>query len=118
MDNDEMKRPEDEEIESEEEPVDENEAGSDGENEISEGSSNTLSFNREGTQSADAMFGEEAARSGIIPGLIERDITTEVRTAFLDYAMSVIVARAIPDVRDGFKPVQRRIIFGMNESGM
>lgn len=113
MDNEEMKRPEDEEIESEEEK----EAGNDGENENSEENS-TLNFNREGAQSADAMFGEEAAKSGIIPGLIDRDITTEVRTAFLDYAMSVIVARAIPDVRDGFKPVQRRIIYGMNEAGM
>ncbi|MCQ2741953.1 MAG: DNA gyrase subunit A [Bacilli bacterium] len=64
------------------------------------------------------MFGHEAAVSGIIPGLIDREITNEVRTAFLDYSMSVIVARAIPDVRDGFKPVQRRIIYGMDESGM
>ncbi len=72
----------------------------------------------EGMQSADAMFGQEAAISGIIPGLTDRDVTDEVRTAFLDYSMSVIVSRAIPDVRDGFKPVQRRIIFGMNEMGM
>ncbi|MBE6134492.1 MAG: DNA gyrase subunit A [Erysipelotrichaceae bacterium] len=64
------------------------------------------------------MFGHEAAVSGIIPGLIDRDVTAEVRTAFLDYSMSVIVSRAIPDVRDGFKPVQRRIIFGMNEAKM
>ena len=72
----------------------------------------------EGSLSANAMFGEEAAISGIIPGLTDRDVTDEVRTAFLDYSMSVIVSRAIPDVRDGFKPVQRRIIFGMNEMGM
>ena len=56
--------------------------------------------------------------SGIVAGLIDRDVTSEVRTAFLNYSMSVIVSRAIPDVRDGFKPVQRRIIYGMNESGM
>ena len=56
--------------------------------------------------------------SGIVAGLSERDLTHEVQTAFLDYSMSVIVARAIPDVRDGLKPVQRRIIFGMDESGM
>lgn len=74
--------------------------------------------NKEGAQSAEAMFGEEAARSGIIPGLTDRDVTAEVKTAFLDYSMSVIVSRAIPDVRDGFKPVQRRIMYGMNESGM
>jgi len=45
-------------------------------------------------------------------------ITTEVKTAFLDYAMSVIVARALPDVRDGLKPVHRRIIYAMNDMGM
>lgn len=58
------------------------------------------------------------AVEGIVPGLIDRDLTNEVQTAFLSYAMSVIVSRAIPDVRDGFKPVQRRIIYGMDESGM
>ncbi|MBQ4255728.1 MAG: DNA gyrase subunit A, partial [Bacilli bacterium] len=64
------------------------------------------------------MFGEEAAKSGIIPEMIDRDVAKEVRTAFLDYSMSVIVSRAIPDVRDGLKPVQRRIIYGMNEAGI
>ncbi|MBO7121351.1 MAG: hypothetical protein J6V79_03050, partial [Bacilli bacterium] len=56
--------------------------------------------------------------AGITAGLIDREITNEVQTAFLSYSMSVIEARAIPDVRDGLKPVQRRIIYGMNESGM
>jgi len=56
--------------------------------------------------------------AGIVPGLLDREVTNEVQTAFLSYSMSVIVSRAIPDVRDGLKPVQRRIIFGMNESGM
>ena len=42
----------------------------------------------------------------------------EMRTSFLDYAMSVIVSRALPDVRDGLKPVQRRILYGMNEIGV
>src|SRR5690625_912411 len=41
-----------------------------------------------------------------------------MRTSFLDYAMSVIVSRALPDVRDGLKPVHRRILYAMNESGM
>ncbi len=41
------------------------------------------------------------------------DIDHEMRTAYLDYAMSVIVARALPDARDGLKPVHRRILFGM-----
>ena len=60
----------------------------------------------------------EAVESGIVPGLRPVELANEVRSAFLDYAMSVIVARAIPDVRDGLKPVHRRIIFGMNELGM
>ncbi|WP_374643765.1 DNA gyrase subunit A [Tabrizicola sp.] len=45
------------------------------------------------------------------------DIAAEMRTAYLDYAMSVIVSRAIPDLRDGLKPVHRRILFAMHESG-
>ena len=49
--------------------------------------------------------------------IIERDIEKEMRTAYLDYAMSVIVARALPDVRDGLKPVHRRILYTMNEDG-
>jgi DNA gyrase subunit A len=57
-------------------------------------------------------------QEGIEAGLKDIDISSEVRTAFLDYSMSVIVSRAIPDVRDGLKPVHRRIIFGMNELGM
>jgi DNA gyrase subunit A len=46
------------------------------------------------------------------------DITTEAKKAYLDYAMSVIVARALPDVRDGLKPVHRRILFAMSEMGI
>ncbi|KUO96627.1 DNA gyrase subunit A [Ferroacidibacillus organovorans] len=46
------------------------------------------------------------------------NISSELRTSFIDYAMSVIISRALPDVRDGLKPVHRRIIFGMLESGM
>jgi DNA gyrase subunit A len=46
------------------------------------------------------------------------DITQEMRSAYLDYAMSVIVARALPDVRDGLKPVQRRVIYTMHELGL
>ena len=43
------------------------------------------------------------------------DINNKVKTSFLNYAMSVIIARALPDARDGLKPVQRRILYGMNE---
>ena len=46
------------------------------------------------------------------------DLSKVMRTSFLDYAMSVIVARALPDVRDGLKPVHRRILYGMNELGV
>ena len=60
----------------------------------------------------------EDIEEGIVPGLADRELVAEVKQSFLDYAMSVIVARAIPDVRDGLKPVHRRIIFGMNELGM
>ena len=50
------------------------------------------------------------------PGNItETDLSKEIRRDFLEYSMSVIVARALPDVRDGLKPVQRRILFAMNE---
>jgi DNA gyrase subunit A len=52
-------------------------------------------------------------------GRIEtRELEQEMRSSFLDYAMSVIVARALPDVRDGLKPVHRRVLFGMHEAGM
>ena len=49
-----------------------------------------------------------------------QDITieSELKRAYLDYAMSVIVGRALPDARDGLKPVQRRILFAMNNMGM
>ena len=50
--------------------------------------------------------------------IIKRDIEQEMRTAYIDYAMSVIVSRALPDVRDGLKPVHRRIIYSMNELGL
>ncbi|QHW32183.1 DNA gyrase subunit A [Paenibacillus rhizovicinus] len=48
----------------------------------------------------------------------DRDIGTEMRESFMDYAMSIIVSRALPDVRDGLKPVHRRILFAMSELGM
>ena len=50
--------------------------------------------------------------------IIERDIEKEMRTAYIDYAMSVIVSRALPDVRDGLKPVHRRILYSMHEDGI
>ena len=57
----------------------------------------------------------------MVPGsgtkVIVRDVKDEIETAFLDYSMSVIVARALPDVRDGLKPVHRRILYTMHERG-
>lgn len=55
-----------------------------------------------------------AVSSGVLP----RDIISEMKDSYLDYAMSVITARALPDVRDGLKPVQRRILFAMHEIGL
>src|SRR5262245_44569248 len=53
------------------------------------------------------------------PGRIEpRELEEEMRSSFLDYAMSVIVSRALPDVRDGFKPVHRRVLYAMHEAGL
>ena len=59
----------------------------------------------------------EGIEEGIVPALIDKDLVTEVKKDFLDYAMSVIVSRALPDVRDGLKPVHRRIVYGMREMG-
>ncbi len=58
--------------------------------------------------------GDDSGGGGLIPINIE----DEMRKSYLDYAMSVIIGRALPDVRDGLKPVQRRILFGMLEGGM
>ena len=48
----------------------------------------------------------------------ERELTTEMRSSYLDYAMSVIVGRALPDVRDGLKPVHRRVLYAMDDLGL
>ena len=49
---------------------------------------------------------------------LPRDIVDEMKESYLNYSMSVIVSRALPDVRDGFKPVHRRVLFGMHELGI
>src|SRR5436309_1484619 len=73
------------------------------------------------------MDGEGARRAGEEARMVvERPedrispikIEDEMRQSYLDYAMSVIVSRALPDVRDGLKPVQRRILYAMNEIGL
>ena len=58
--------------------------------------------------------GMDLTRSTILPA----ELSKEMRTSFLEYSMSVIVSRALPDVRDGLKPVHRRILYAMNESGI
>ena len=50
--------------------------------------------------------------------IIPINIEDEMRTAYIDYSMSVIISRALPDVRDGLKPVHRRVLFGMHELGV
>ena len=49
--------------------------------------------------------------------IIKVNIDEEMKSSYIDYSMSVIVSRALPDVRDGFKPVHRRVLFGMNVLG-
>lgn len=59
----------------------------------------------------------EKIEEGIVPGLTDVGTAELVQTSFLDYAMSVIVSRALPDVRDGLKPVHRRIVYSLDETG-
>src|SRR3989344_4738918 len=62
---------------------------------------------------------EENNEEKITPqGVISRSIVTEMKESFIDYAMSVITDRALPDVRDGLKPVHRRILYAMHNMGL
>ena len=60
----------------------------------------------------------EATEPEAQKGIITQSITSEMETAYLDYAMSVITSRALPDVRDGLKPVHRRILYSMRLNGL
>ena len=76
--------------------------------------------NKEESEETEEVVSEkelEELESGIVAGLTDVDTVGLVQESFLDYAMSVIVARAIPDVRDGMKPVHRRIVYSMSETG-
>src|SRR3989344_2529294 len=64
------------------------------------------------------MAEKEPEKTTAIGAVKDREIVEEMRSSYLDYAMSVIVARALPDVRDGLKPVHRRILFAMQEEGL
>src|ERR1043165_8476431 len=58
------------------------------------------------------------ALDALMGNIEDRGLEQEMRSSYLDYAMSVIVGRALPDVRDGLKPVHRRVLYGMHEAGM
>ena len=80
---------------------------------------------KSGTKGGSLPAGSDSGKGGIPSPLaaaggqvIERSIVTEMRESYLDYAMSVITARALPDVRDGLKPVHRRILYTMHELGL
>ena len=61
---------------------------------------------------------ESTENNSTMGKVIDVDINREMRKSFLDYSMSVIVSRALPDVRDGLKPVHRRILYTMFENGL
>ena len=59
-----------------------------------------------------------AAKAPVEENIVDIDVASEMRTSFLEYSYSVIYARALPDARDGLKPVQRRILFQMDQMGL
>src|SRR5436305_2658978 len=61
---------------------------------------------------------ESGALEALTGRIEERELTQEMRSSYLDYAMSVIVGRALPDVRDGLKPVHRRVLYAMHDLGL
>src|SRR5574343_248890 len=68
---------------------------------------------KKNTEEAEILAPRDPAK-----GIVDRNISTEMRESFIDYAMSVITDRALPDVRDGLKPVHRRILYAMHEKGL
>ena len=76
----------------------------------------TSSITAESTVSVDGS--DVAAVEETLSTVLPAELSKEMRTSFLEYSMSVIVSRALPDVRDGLKPVHRRILYAMNESGI
>src|SRR3989339_1848753 len=61
---------------------------------------------------------KDVPKTDFIPRVLQTTIEEEMKSSYIDYAMSVIVSRALPDVRDGLKPVHRRILFDMFEMGL
>jgi DNA gyrase subunit A len=67
----------------------------------------------------DSQFGSDADdKIEALLGIVPRNIVDEMKDSYLDYAMSVIASRALPDVRDGLKPVHRRILYSMHRNGL
>ncbi|MDD3793414.1 MAG: DNA gyrase subunit A [Candidatus Gracilibacteria bacterium] len=85
---------------------------------MSEKDNLNLDGEEENNSSEENQTGLEIPTSIVYEGDTNRSIRTEMETCYLDYAMSVIVSRALPDIRDGFKPVHRRILFSMHEQGL
>jgi len=61
---------------------------------------------------------DDKSGASVRGNVTQREMVTELKESYIDYAMSVIVARALPDVRDGLKPVHRRILYAMADSGL
>lgn len=99
------------EVESEDETVEEEAIPGDGGN-----TDSTVKENESSGNDIDELIKEEY--NPLVGFLKPRDLTTEMETSYLDYAMSVIVSRALPDVRDGLKPVHRRVIYAMHDTGL
>ena len=57
------------------------------------------------------------AKTDVVENIVDVELVKEMKTSYIDYAMSVIVSRALPDVRDGLKPVHRRILYTMYQAG-
>jgi len=70
-----------------------------------------------GAQDAEAQGAEEVIEAQVVDGVEKRDVESTMESYFLRYSMSVIIDRALPDVRDGLKPVNRRILYAMNKNG-
>ncbi len=73
---------------------------------------------KEKGENQDGKKGNYGSPVALNQNITQRNIVTEMRESYIDYAMSVITARAFPDVRDGLKPVHRRILYAMNDMGL
>jgi len=110
--------PEDEELnDNEENMVEDTGEGTDENFSEDTGEATEENFSEDTGEATEENFSEDNGE-GIVDKIIPMNIEDEMKNSYIDYAMSVIVGRALPDVRDGLKPVHRRILFGMQEQGM